>query len=358
MYSRMRTFGTNNMRNENNPGMEHIVNEKREKKNGGSGHKGIRGILITAVALFLLITLYNSLVITHQNEYKLVRSFGKVTGVITKAGLSFKNPFIESTLSVPKEELLYDLPESDVITSDKKTMIVDSYVLWHVTDPLKFLQSLNCSVPSAEGRIDTIVYNATKTTISNMTQDEVIQSRDGKIDVASAEVESDVVSNDITVEDEEQKEVEIKSLTDTVMDQIGGVEAQYGIVIDSVDVKKLDLPDANKEAVYTRMISERDNIAAQYTAEGAEEAQKIKNTTDKDVSITVSNANAQAEKTIAEGEAQYMQILSDAYNDESKADYYDFVRSLDAIKASMKGGNKTVILNESSPIAKIFENMD
>lgn len=123
----------------------------------------------------------------------------------------------------------------------------------------------------------------------------------------------------------------------------------------TVEVKKLDLPDDNKQAVYTRMISERENIAAQYTAEGESQARIIRNTTDKEVSIMLSEANAKAEQIKAEGEAEYMKILSGAYNDESKSDFYSFVRSLDAAKTSMKGkGQKTLILPADSPIAEVF----
>jgi len=119
-------------------------------------------------------------------------------------------------------------------------------------------------------------------------------------------------------------------------------------------VKKLDLPDDNKLAVYTRMISERENIAAQYEAEGQAQAQIIMNTTDKEVSITKSNAEARAEAIIAEGEAEYMRILSDAYSDAGKADFYSYVRALDALKLSMNNSDNTIILSEDSPIAGIF----
>lgn len=318
----------------------------KEKKSG----KGVIAVLILLVAVFVGAS---SMVITHEDEYKLIRQFGKVQRVISDAGLSFKIPFIESVDTIPNQILLYDLPSSDVITSDKKTMIVDSYVLWQVTDPLKFAQTLSCSVSNAERRIDTIVYNATKNTISNMKQDEVIKSRDGKMTVTVDQVESDVVNNDLEVATEEEV-IEITSLTEEIMAQINNVEEQYGIEIVTVEVKKLDLPDDNKQAVYTRMISERENIAAQYTAEGASQAKMIENTTDKEVAIMISNAQAQAEATIAEGEAEYMRILSDAYSDPTKTDFYSFVRALDALKASMNGDNKTIILSDDSPIAQIF----
>ncbi len=265
-----------------------------------------------------------SVTVTEQNEYKLIRQFGKVDRVISQPGISFKIPFIESTQSLPKETLLYDLAASDVITKDKKTMISDSYVLWKIQDPLKFAQTLNCSLENGESRINTAVYNATKNVISSLSQDQVITSRDGE-------------------------------LSEMVMDAIGDNMEQYGVQLVKFETKQLDLPDDNKAAVYERMISERDNIAATYTAEGNSEAKVICNTTDKEVTIQISDAKKQAEILKAEGEQEYMKILAQAYGEEERSEFYSFVRSLDALKASMKGGGKTVILSEESPIAKIFE---
>ena len=324
------------------------IDNSSEKKKGNK-------LWIVVVALFVIYIALNScLIVCHEDEYKLIRQFGRVDRTITDAGLYVKIPFIESVDTVPKKVLLYDLPVSDVITSDKKTMIVDCYVLWRVTDPLKFAQTLSHSIGNAENRIDQLVYNAMKNTISNMTQDEVIRSRDGKIEVTDVATDTDVENNDIVL-DEVHKTVAIKSLTEEIMEKLGTVYEQYGIEIMTFEVKKLDLPDDNKQAVYTRMISERENIAAQYTAEGESQARIIRNTTDKEVSIMLSEANAKAEQIKAEGEAEYMKILSGAYNDESKSDFYSFVRSLDAAKTSMKGnGQKTLILPADSPIAEVF----
>ena len=280
------------------------------------------GILIGVSAV--VVAVGASVTVTQQNEYKLIRQFGKVDRVISSSGISFKIPFIESTQSLPKETLLYDLAASDVITKDKKTMISDSYVLWKISDPLKFAQTLNSSVENGESRINTAVYNATKNAISSMSQDQVITSRDGE-------------------------------LSDMVMEAIGTNMDQYGIELLKFETKQLDLPDDNKEAVYERMISERDNIAATYKAEGNSEAKVIRNKTDKEVAIQISDAKKQAEILGAEGEQEYMKILAQAYGEEDRSEFYSFVRSLDALKTSMKGEDKTVILSEDSPIAQIFE---
>lgn len=166
-----------------------------------------------------------------------------------------------------------------------------------------------------------------KSVISNMDQAEIIENRDGKLalDISSG-----------------------------IGDSLDG----YGIQVMAVETKSLDMPDDNKQSVYDRMISERNNIAASYTAQGNSSAQKIKNDTTKEVSVMKSKAAAEAERIRAEGEAQYMQILSNAYNDASKADFYNFVRSLDAAKVSLTSGNNTLILDKTSPIAQIFTGID
>ncbi|MGN0161509.1 MAG: protease modulator HflC [Lachnospiraceae bacterium] len=265
----------------------------------------------------------SSIVVTNEDEYTLIRQFGKISTIKSEAGLSFKLPFIQSVDKLPKKILIYDLKQSDVITRDKKTMIADSYVLWNISDPLKFAQTLNSSVSSAESRIDAVVYNSIKNVISSMQQNDVISSRKGGLD-------------------------------EKIMENIGTSMDPYGITIISVQTKRLDLPEDNKNAVYERMISERSQIAATYTAEGNADAQVIKNTTDKDVSISLSDAQAKAAQIEAEGEAEYMRILAEAYGDESRREFYTFIRSLEALENSFEGGNKTIVLPSNSPIAQLF----
>ena len=120
--------------------------------------KGNRIWIFWVAVIVLLFVVKACMVVTYDNQFKLIRRFGKVERVISVPGISFKIPFIETVDIVPDEILLYDLPASDVITSDKKTMIVDSYVLWRVTDPLKFAQTLGGSITNAENRIDNLVY--------------------------------------------------------------------------------------------------------------------------------------------------------------------------------------------------------
>lgn len=285
--------------------------------------KRVGKIIAVIAVIAVVMTVVSSTFITKEDEYKLIRQFGKVDRVVSEAGIGFKMPFVEEIDTLPKQILLYDLPASDVITKDKKTMIADSYVLWKIVDPLKFAQTLNSSIGNAESRINTVVYNSIKNVISSLSQTEVISGRDGE-------------------------------LADTIMNNIGTTMDQYGISLLSVETKRLDLPSDNKTAVYERMISERNKIAAQYTAEGDSEATIQKNSTDKEVSIMLSNAEAEAAAVVAQAEAEYMKILANAYSDADRRSFYEFIRSLDAAKASLKDGDKTLILPKESPIAQIF----
>lgn len=281
--------------------------------------------IILPVLVVLLFLLFNALFIVHKDEFKVVKEFGKITRIVDQPGLYLKVPFIDSTQSIPNNMLIYDLPVSDVITRDKKTMVADSFVLWRITDAKKFIKTLDGQTQTAEARINTLVYNSMKNVISSMSQTDVISGRTG-------------------------------ALAQAIKQNLGNVFEQYGIELIAVETKHLDLPSDNKEAVYERMISERNNIAAQYTAEGEAEAKNIRTQTDTQIEISISEANAAADKTIAEGEAEYMKILSKAYNDKEKADFYSFVRALDAAKKTMNSKNKTLILDKDSPLAQIFMN--
>ena len=129
----------------------------------------------------------------------------------------------------------------------------------------------------------------------------------------------------------------------------------YGIAIVQTEIKALDLPNDNKAAVYDRMISERQNIAASFTAEGNSEAQKIRNRTDREAAIKLAVAEQSADVLIAEGEAEYMRILQTAYNTPEKAEFYNFLRSLDALKKSFSGkGEKVIMLDKDSKLGKLL----
>lgn len=284
-------------------------------------------IIIIPILLIAFGILTSSFVVTKPGEYRVIKQFGRIVSVQendgTSYGVSFKIPFIQTETVISSKMRLSDLPVSDVMTSDKKSMIADCFVMWKIEDPVKFIQKLSGSVQNAESRISSNVYNALKNVISSLSQEEVISGRDGE-------------------------------LAQILTDRLGTNLETYGIKVTKIETKMLDLPDENKDAVYNRMISERNNIAASYTAQGEQQAQEIKNDTNEKVTVLLAQAEKQAATLVAEGEAEYMRILSEAYNDESKADFYGFVRQLDAVKATLKNGDNTIVLDKDSPIAELF----
>ncbi len=282
------------------------------------------GWVIPAAVIAVLILVLTSAYTVRQNQYVVIRQWGKITRINDTPGLAFKMPFIQTAETITKETLFYDIPESDVITKDKKSMVVDSFVLWRVTDPEKFIKTLNAVRIRADERIEAAVYNAVKNTISSMSQDEIIASRG---------------------------EVLTKRITDEANSDIG----QYGVEILTAQIKTLSLPADNQEAVYARMISERENIAAGYEATGRSQAQKIRNETDRDVELLIAEAEKEAAIKVAEGEEEYMRILQDAYNSPEKAEFYEYIRGLDSLKGSMTGtGRKTLVLDKNSELVQIL----
>ena len=284
-------------------------------------------IIIIPVLLIAFVIFMSSFVVTKPGEYRVIKQFGRIVSVQendgSSYGVSFKIPFIQTETVISSKMRLSDLPVSDVMTSDKKSMIADCFVMWKIEDPVKFIQKLSGSVQNAESRISSNVYNALKNVISSLSQEEVISGRDGE-------------------------------LAQILTERLGTNLEAYGVKVTKIETKMLDLPDENKDAVYNRMISERNNIAASYTAQGEQQAQEIKNDTNEKVTVLLAQAEKQAATLVAEGEAEYMRILSEAYNDESKADFYGFVRQLDAVKATLKNGENTIVLDKDSPIAELF----
>ena len=338
---------------------------------------------VTILAALIIIYLIGNLsaVITYPNEYKVIKTMGKISRVTTEPGFSLRIPLIQSETTIPKDRQLYDIAPTEIYTSDKKKMEVDAYIIWRVTDPTKFTQTLNASEASAESKISAMVYGALKTTVSATTQEELIASRDAALDkqeeddLLDVEVQ-DMKSEDLAEEGDDQTQAgtgtgtepddgmsvidentRVISLSNKIIEQLNKDynPEQYGFEIQLVKIKKLDLPEENKDSVYNRMITERKNIAAAYKAQGESEAQKIRNTTDRETAVLISQAEAKADQLEAEGEAEYMRILSDAYNDPDKAEYYLFVRQLDAAKKSLESGNTTLFLDSDSPLASVFE---
>lgn len=287
-----------------------------------------KNVILLAVLILAAVCLFNSMYTVEENEYGCTVRLSKIISTTDEPGLHFKVPFLDSVKYFPKATMLYDIPPSEVLTADKQNMTVDCYVLWNVSDPLKFYQSLgNTSV--AEERLNALTYNALKTVMGTLSQSNIINMDDG------------AARNDIY---------------EGITTSVDTLAANYGIKVEDVKIKRFDLPEANESAVYARMISERQQIAEKYTADGNYEASLIRNDVDKQVNIIVSNAEAEAAKLQAEGEAEYMRLLGKAYNTEDKQEFYKFTQALEALKSTLNGDEKTIILGKDSDLAQILTN--
>jgi membrane protease subunit HflC len=283
-------------------------------------------ILIAAavIAVIALAVLLSSFYVVAENEYACVVRFSKIIDTSADAGLHLKVPFVDEIKKFPKTIMFYDIPPSEALTADQKNMTVDMYVLWAIQDPLTFYKTIG-TLGDAEMRLNAVTYNSLKNLMGTLYQNDIINMDDG---------------------------AERNHIYQSISDNVKKVSKTYGIDVIDVKIKRFDLPGDNEQAVYSRMISDRNQIAEKYRADGDYEASLIINDTDRQVNITISNAEAEAAKIEAEGEAEYMRMLAEAYDTDDKKDFYEFQLALEALKASLKGDNKTVILDSDSALGK------
>lgn len=285
-----------------------------------------RNIFLIVLILLAVLVISGSFFTVREDEYACTVRFSKIISTTGEAGLHFKVPFVDSVKYFTKATQLYDIPPSEVLTSDKQNMTVDCYILWSIDDPKLFYQRLG-TTGNAEQRLDALTYNELKTVMGTLAQADIVNMEDG------------AKRNDIY---------------NSIATDVDNLARTYGIRVEDVKIKQFDLPESNLNAVYNRMISERNQIAEKYTADGNYEASIIRNDVDKQVNILVSNAKAEAAKLEAEGEGEYMRMLAEAYQTKDQQEFYEFTRALDALKESLTGEEKTVILDKDSKLGQIL----
>jgi len=283
------------------------------------------GFLIKLIIfIVLVVSITNTAYIVRENEYAYVTRFSKFVKIQDTAGLHFKLPLLDKIEKIPQYRMMYDIPPSEVLTGDKKTLVVDNFTVWQIDDPYAFMRTVS-RISEMENRIDAVVYNAVKNTLGTMNQTAIINSDNSSID----------------------------DVNDKITELVNAQLKNYGVSTVAVEIKRLDLPKDNESAVYNRMISERTQMAESFRAEGNLEASKIVNETDKEVAILLSKASARAEELKGQGESEYMKIIAEAYSTEDRMNYYEFIRSLEALKVTMKG-EKTLILPADSFIVRVL----
>ena len=275
-------------------------------------------ILIIGVLVVLLGL--SSIFVVDEREQVVILQFGKPVRTISEPGLNMKVPFpIQEKIIFDNRLLEYDSPPEEILSKDKKTLIVDNYVRWKIVDPLQFLKTVQ-AIPTALSRMDDIVYSELRRELG--THD--------MVDI-------------ITDNREAIMEVVTKASNEATMD--------YGISVVDVRIRRVDLPTENEESIYARMDAERKRQANKFRSEGEEEAQKIRAATDKDKTIILADAYKEAERVRGEGDAKAVEVYADAYSADPK--FYEFVRTLDAYKKVIDD-KTTLVLPSDSRLFKLL----
>lgn len=270
--------------------------------------------ILTGIGAILVFLGLTSIFIVDETEQVVILQFGKPVRIITEPGLHIKVPFPIQEKNVFDNRLLeYDSPPEEILSKDKKSLIVDNYVRWKIVDPLQFLKTVQ-AIPTALSRMDDIVYSELRRELGTHDMVEIItENREELMEKVT------VASNQATQD--------------------------YGIEVVDVRIRRVDLPSQNEESIYARMDAERKRQANKFRSEGEEEAQKIRATTDRDKTIILADAYKQAERIRGEGDAKAVEVYADAYSADPK--FYEFVRTLDAYKKIIDDKTMLVLPSDS-----------
>lgn len=287
--------------------------------------KSMNKIVYSSVALIVaIILLAQSIFIVEEGEFRAVMRFGEAVRVIEEPGMQFKVPFVESTQSLPKYQMVFDSQSNEVLTLDKKPIIVDNYTVWRIANVHQFLRVLQTR-HSAEDRLGAAVYSTVRRKLSATNYGDIISA-----DTARGNL-NEIITDEVR----------------EAMTTIGNT----GIEIIDVRIKRTDLPEQNKESVYNRMISDRQSIAALYLSEGDEQSRIITSAADRTANILVSEADARAKAIIAEGEQEAARIYNEAYG--SNPEFYKLFRTLESYLTSFEG-EPVIMMPIDSPYAQIL----
>ncbi len=271
-------------------------------------------IIFLAILLLVYIGYRLAAFTVDQTQVAVVLEFGKVVQIVTQPGLHFKQPFIQSVVYLDHRLQDYEVQPQEIITSDQRRLVVDNYAIWRISDPQAFVEAMAGSIAQAQARIDGVIYSNVRNVLADHTVTDIISP----------------------------KRLEyLEEVTHSSQSQMQG----YGLELTDVHVKRADLPQANEEAVYKRMASERQQIAAQLRAEGDQQATQIRAEADKDVTITLAEAQKEADQLKGEGDAAALKVFSDSYRQDPE--FYRFWRTLQSYKDTFSEKDTLVLSSES-----------
>ena len=273
-------------------------------------------ILGTILAVFALSTI----IIVDETEQIVILQFGKPVRTLNEPGLNWKLPAPFQTSNTFENRLLeYDVPPEEILSKDKKSLIIDNYVRWRIVDPLLFLQTVR-AVPTAKTRLDDIVYSELRQELGTHDMVEIITEN------------RELIMDKVTVASNEET-------------------SKYGIEVVDVRIRRVDLPRENESSIYARMEAERKRQANKFRSEGEEEAQKIRAATDRDKTVILANAYKKSQKIRGEGEAKALDIYASSFS--KSPDFYEFTRTLEAYEKVIDEKTMLVLPGDS----KLFKQL-
>jgi len=276
-----------------------------------------KGTLLIVIIVAILFLANLSLFIVDETKQAIVLQFGKPIRAISEPGLNWKIPFIQNVVFFEDRLLVYDAAPTEIITKDKKTLIVDNYARWRIIDPLKFLQTVR-DLNGAQARLDDIVYSELRVDLGLFDMSEIVSEKREGIMGRVTEISNEKANT-------------------------------YGIEIIDVRIKRVDLPPENEKYIFDRMKAERERIAKQYRAEGQEESAKIIAETEREKTVILAEAYKTAQTLKGEGEAESIRIYAESFNQDPE--FYKFYRTLEAYRKTFKD-KTTVLLSTDSEFLK------
>ena len=276
--------------------------------------------LFAILVVFVTLVFFTTVFIVDETEQVVVLAFGKPVKTVTKPGLNFKLPApFQVAVTFDKRLLEYDVPPEEVLSMDKKTLIMDNYVRWRIVDPLLFLQTVQ-AIPTAKTRLDDIVYSELRQELGIHDMVEIITET------------RDLIMDKVTAASNEESE-------------------KYGIEVVDVRIRRVDLPSENEASIYARMEAERNRKANMFRSEGEEEAQKIRATTERDKTVILADAYKISQEIRGEGEAKALDIYASSFSKDPK--FYEFVRTLETYEKVIDKKTTLVLPGDS----KLFKEL-
>jgi modulator of FtsH protease HflC len=281
---------------------------------------GFAGGIIAVLVLLLIIVGYGSLFTVYQTKQALVIRLGKPVRVVADPGLHLKYPMIDTVVSIDKRILDLESPPQEVIASDQKRLVVDAFARYRIEDPLKFYQTVS-TIEGARSRLSTLLISALRRVLGEATFIQVVRD-------------------------------ERPQLTARMREQLDREAAAFGIVVIDVRIRRADLPEQNSQAVYQRMQTERQRIAAEARAQGSQRSQEIRARADRDVTVLIAESQSKAEQTRGEGDAKRNQIFAEAYGKDPG--FFAFYRSMQAYETGLRSNDTRMLLRPDSDFFRYF----